>query len=119
MIHERLLLNPCRPIPHFSVSIAYAEHGQVQVGAVYDPIRQELFSAVRGQGAFLNQQPIRQQLGIRTVFRSRQVEVTQGGAENRRSIRLQSCSSAVMAKRKGAASVISEIRSTETISRSG
>jgi myo-inositol-1(or 4)-monophosphatase len=50
--------NYAHSIPHFSVSIAYAERGQVQVGAVYDPSRNELFSAVRGQGAFLNDRPI-------------------------------------------------------------
>lgn len=41
-------------IPHFSVSIAYAEKGEVQMGVVYDPSRNELFHAVKGEGAFLN-----------------------------------------------------------------
>lgn len=41
-------------IPHFSISIAYCEYGEVVAGAVYDPTRKELFSAQRGQGAFLN-----------------------------------------------------------------
>ncbi len=44
--------------PHFSISIAYVEAGVVMAGAVYDPSRDELFSAVRGAGATLNGQPL-------------------------------------------------------------
>ena len=40
--------------PHFSVSIAWAWKGRPQVGAVYDPIRDEMFCAVRGGGAWCN-----------------------------------------------------------------
>jgi myo-inositol-1(or 4)-monophosphatase len=46
-------------IPQYSVSIAYAEAGKLLAGVVLDPLRDELFSAVHGQGAFLNGQPIR------------------------------------------------------------
>jgi len=46
-------------IPHFSVSIAYAEKGQLKAGVVIDPTRNELFHAARGHGAFLNDRPIR------------------------------------------------------------
>lgn len=46
-------------IPHFCVSIAYARGGEVQVGVVYDPTRDELFHAVKGGGAFLNNKPMR------------------------------------------------------------
>lgn len=46
-------------IPHYSVSIAYAEKGTVKVGAVMDPNRDELFHAVLGGGASLNDRPIR------------------------------------------------------------
>lgn len=45
-------------VPMFSVSIAYAEYGVVQLGAVFDPMRQELFTAQRGAGAWLNGEPI-------------------------------------------------------------
>lgn len=38
----------------FAVSIGYEEHGRVVAGVVYDPIREELFTAEHGQGAFLN-----------------------------------------------------------------
>lgn len=44
--------------PFFSVSIALEVRGQVVVGVVHDPTHRETFSAVRGQGACLNGQPI-------------------------------------------------------------
>jgi myo-inositol-1(or 4)-monophosphatase len=45
-------------LPPFSVSLALTRRGQLLVGAVYDPTRDELFSAEAGQGATLNGQPI-------------------------------------------------------------
>jgi myo-inositol-1(or 4)-monophosphatase len=45
-------------IPHFCVSIAYAHHGDVKMGLVYDPIRKESFYAIPGHGAFLNDMKI-------------------------------------------------------------
>ena len=39
--------------PFFAVSIALARKGQVIVGVVYDPVRDELFVAERGKGAYL------------------------------------------------------------------
>jgi myo-inositol-1(or 4)-monophosphatase len=47
-------VNYSHHIPLFSVSIAYAFKGIVILGAVYDPLRDELFSAERGKGAHLN-----------------------------------------------------------------
>ncbi len=47
-------VNYAHHIPFFSVSIAYAQRGVVQLGAVYDPMRNEMFSAARGHGATLN-----------------------------------------------------------------
>ncbi|MDR0307253.1 MAG: inositol monophosphatase [Chitinispirillales bacterium] len=41
-------------IPVYCVSIAYASKGTVLCGCVYDPERDELFSAQRGGGAYLN-----------------------------------------------------------------
>lgn len=40
--------------PVFCVSIALTLNGDTQVGVIYDPMRDELFSAVKGEGAFLN-----------------------------------------------------------------
>lgn len=41
--------------PHFCVSIGAQKNGKTEHGVVYDPVRDELFSASRGQGAKLNQ----------------------------------------------------------------
>lgn len=46
--------NYAKLIPHFSVSIAYAEKGKVLFGLVYDPSRKELFTAIKSKGAYLN-----------------------------------------------------------------
>ena len=47
-------VNYAHHIPVFCVSIAYALKGAVILGAVYDPLRDEMFTAERGKGAFLN-----------------------------------------------------------------
>jgi myo-inositol-1(or 4)-monophosphatase len=44
--------------PICCVSIAYEHRGELAVGVVYDPFRDELFRAVRGQGAMLNDTPL-------------------------------------------------------------
>ncbi len=40
--------------PHFAVSIALVDAGEPVVGAVYDPMRDEMFAAARGTGARCN-----------------------------------------------------------------
>ena len=40
--------------PFYCVSVAVEEKGQVVCGAVYDPIREEMFTAARGAGAYCN-----------------------------------------------------------------
>lgn len=45
--------------PHFAVSIAIQYRGQLEHAVIYDPIRQELFTATRGAGAKLNDYRIR------------------------------------------------------------
>lgn len=45
-------------LPNFAVSIALIRDGQPFVGVVYDPMADEMFSAVLGSGAFLNETPI-------------------------------------------------------------
>jgi myo-inositol-1(or 4)-monophosphatase len=47
-------LNFVRGFPHFAVSLALVAEGKVDLGVVHDPIRDETFSAVRGEGAFCN-----------------------------------------------------------------
>lgn len=44
--------------PFFSVSIALAHKGQVIVGVVYDPSKDELFVAERGKGAYVHGKPM-------------------------------------------------------------
>jgi myo-inositol-1(or 4)-monophosphatase len=51
--------NYLRGFPHFSVSIALLEHGDPIVGVVLDPLRGELFTASKGDGAFLNDRRMR------------------------------------------------------------
>jgi myo-inositol-1(or 4)-monophosphatase len=48
-------------IPYFCVSLALVRAGRVQLGLVYDPLRDECFTAVAGQGARLNGAPLRLQ----------------------------------------------------------
>ncbi len=45
--------------PQFAVSIALMCSGRLEHGVIYDPLRQELFCASRGQGAWLNERRIR------------------------------------------------------------
>jgi myo-inositol-1(or 4)-monophosphatase len=45
--------------PHFAVSIGIAYKGKIEHGVIYDPVRQELFTATRGKGAQLNERRIR------------------------------------------------------------
>ena len=45
-------------IPFFSTVIALTKGEDVMLGIVYDPLRDELFSAQKGKGAFLNNHPI-------------------------------------------------------------
>nr|VFK43242.1 MAG: myo-inositol-1(or 4)-monophosphatase [Candidatus Kentron sp. SD]VFK48757.1 MAG: myo-inositol-1(or 4)-monophosphatase [Candidatus Kentron sp. SD]VFK78402.1 MAG: myo-inositol-1(or 4)-monophosphatase [Candidatus Kentron sp. SD] len=45
--------------PQFSISIALAYRGRVDQAVVYDPLREELFTATRGNGAKLNDRRIR------------------------------------------------------------
>ncbi len=41
-------------MPCFGVSLAYVQDGETRLGIIYDPIREECFSAVKGEGAWLN-----------------------------------------------------------------
>ena len=45
--------------PQYCVSIALAHKNVVQQGVIYDPVRNDLFTATRGRGAFLNDRRIR------------------------------------------------------------
>ena len=45
--------------PQYCVSIALAHRNIVQQGVIYDPVRNDLFTATRGRGAFLNDRRMR------------------------------------------------------------
>jgi myo-inositol-1(or 4)-monophosphatase len=51
--------NFIRGIPFFCVSIALLENGVPIAGVIYNPISEELFTAYKGSGAFLNDKRIR------------------------------------------------------------
>ena len=51
--------NYLRGFPHWCVSIALVEGGEPQHAVVFDPLRNELFTASRGSGAVLNDRKIR------------------------------------------------------------
>jgi myo-inositol-1(or 4)-monophosphatase len=45
--------------PQWAISIGFRERGRMQLGVVYDPLHEELFTAERGAGAQLNERRIR------------------------------------------------------------
>ena len=46
-------------LPHFAISIGLEEKGRVIAGVIYDPVKDEMFYAENGQGAFLNDKRLR------------------------------------------------------------
>ena len=46
-------------LPQFAISIALEREGTIVAGLVYNPITDEMFTAERGKGAFLNERRIR------------------------------------------------------------
>ncbi|WP_196137962.1 inositol monophosphatase family protein [Aliikangiella sp. G2MR2-5] len=51
--------NYIQQIPHWAISIACKHKNRTEIGLVFDPVRDELFTAVRGGGAQLNGRRIR------------------------------------------------------------
>lgn len=49
-------------IPIFSVSLALIQQAEVRLGLIYDPVRKECFSAIKGQGAWLNGHKLKLQI---------------------------------------------------------
>src|SRR4029078_13468925 len=45
--------------PFFCVSVAFEQRGEILCGAVYDPLRDEMFFGARGLGSFVDRQQIR------------------------------------------------------------
>ncbi|MBC9130105.1 inositol-1-monophosphatase [Frischella sp. Ac48] len=59
--------NFIKGIPHCAVSIAVRIKGRTEVGVVYNPMLNELFTASRGQGAQLNGYRIRTNLSVKEI----------------------------------------------------
>jgi myo-inositol-1(or 4)-monophosphatase len=51
--------NYLRGFPHFCVSIGFIDHGDPVHAVIYDPLRDELFTASKGDGAFVNDRRMR------------------------------------------------------------
>jgi myo-inositol-1(or 4)-monophosphatase len=52
-------MNFLHGIPHFAISLALEREGTIVAGLVYNPATDELFTAERGKGAFLNDHRLR------------------------------------------------------------
>ena len=52
-------MNFLNGIPQFAISIAYEEKGEIICGIIFDPIKDEMFFAEKGNGAYLNNSRIR------------------------------------------------------------
>jgi myo-inositol-1(or 4)-monophosphatase len=51
--------NFLRGLPQFAVAIALKHKGRLEIGVIYDPLKEEMFTASRGEGALLNDRKIR------------------------------------------------------------
>ncbi len=52
-------MNFLNGIPQFAISIAYEENNEIKCGVIFNPIMNEIFSAEKGNGAYLNNSRIR------------------------------------------------------------
>ena len=52
-------MNFLNGIPQFAISIAYEENNEIKCGIIFDPIKNEMFYAEKGKGAYLNNSRIR------------------------------------------------------------
>jgi myo-inositol-1(or 4)-monophosphatase len=64
--HHRWIVDPLdgttnflHGIPHFAISIALERDGEIVAGLVYDPVRDEMYSAEKGLGAYVNDRRLR------------------------------------------------------------
>ena len=51
-------VNYIRDYPQYAISIGVVHHREIVAGVIYDPFRDELFTAQKGKGAFRNGEPI-------------------------------------------------------------
>src|SRR5918996_324241 len=64
--HHRWIIDPLdgttnflHGLPHFAISLALERDGELMAGVIYDPIKDELFCAEKGAGAYLNDRRLR------------------------------------------------------------
>jgi myo-inositol-1(or 4)-monophosphatase len=64
--HNRWIVDPLdgtsnflHGIPHFAISIAQEQDGEIIAGVVFEPLRDEMFWAAKGVGAYLNRRRLR------------------------------------------------------------
>jgi len=50
-------------LPFFAVSVALVINNLQHIGLIYDPVRDEMFTAIKGKGAYLNNEVITQAIG--------------------------------------------------------
>ncbi|BBI01235.1 inositol-1-monophosphatase [Buchnera aphidicola (Nipponaphis monzeni)] len=48
------ILNYSKLFPHFCITISVYNRGNIEISVIYDPLKNELFSSVKGQGSTLN-----------------------------------------------------------------
>jgi len=59
--HNRWIIDPLdgttnflHGLPHFAISVALERDGEIVAGVIFDPAKNEMFTAEKGQGAYLN-----------------------------------------------------------------
>ena len=57
-------------LPLFSVSLALVCANEIVLGVIYDPMREEFFSSIKGQGMWVNSQPLQRPVQPDSVKRS-------------------------------------------------
>jgi myo-inositol-1(or 4)-monophosphatase len=64
--HNRWIVDPLdgttnflHGIPHFAISIAQEQDGEIIAGVIFEPLRDEMFWAAKGAGAYLNRRRLR------------------------------------------------------------
>lgn len=53
------IINYAHQLPHFAITIAVQHNKLIKHAIIYDPIRQEIFAATRGEGAYANNRRVR------------------------------------------------------------
>jgi len=100
-------LNYVRQLPNYSVSVALRRGDDILVGAVYDPLLDECFSAETGLGAELNGTPIHasscENIEQALIAASLPAEVPRNSAEVWRFIEVMHCAQAI--RRLGSAAL--------------